>query len=187
MEPSKASLLNVNPKITLMKKLLYVSLAAALVALLSFPSCSKGPKGDTGPAGPDSVFHSPWLTLNMSDSVETGLNDTVAVQNVFAPAITQSIIDGGMILTYIGVPDNNGNVVEEENAGENMEVTISVGAIYLRSFIDFSTYDFRYVVIPGTIVAQIESTTGMSQTQIRNMSYSDLNKALGNTLSVKTN
>jgi hypothetical protein len=179
-------------KITLVKKFFHVSLAAVAVALVLFSSCSKGPKGDTGatgaagPAGPDNVFYSPWLTLTMTDSVEASFNnDTVAVQNVFAPAITQPILDSGLVLEYIEVLDNNGNTIEE-NAEANMECTLSLGAIYLNAPFDFSGFGFRYVAIPGSVLTTIESTSGLSATQIKNLPYAQASKLVANTTGQRT-
>jgi hypothetical protein len=170
-----------------MKKLLHVSLAALILAVVSLSSCSKGPKGDTGAtgaAGPDSVYSSGWLTLSMTDTVFS-VGDTGVVQGVFAPAVTQGILDSGVVEAYIAVDDGNGNTIEE-NAEVDMEITMSVGYLYLQSGSDFTGVGFRYVVIPGKQVAAIASATGLTRADLQKLSPDKLAAAL-KTAGVSTN
>lgn len=163
-----------------MKKLLNASLAIAVLSVALISSCSKGSKGDTGakgPAGPDSVYSSSWLSMTMHDSAEAANKDTVAVEGVFAPGITQGIIDSGVVVTYLGVRNSSGNLIEED-APSNMEVTISAGYIYLRAFANYTGYGFRYVAIPGKTVYSITSVTGLTKAQIQQLTPDQLHQAL---------
>ncbi|TDX01972.1 hypothetical protein [Dinghuibacter silviterrae] len=162
-----------------MKKLLNASLAVAVLALAIFSSCSKGSNGATGatgPAGPDSVFSSGWFTLAMHDSV-VAVGDTIFVEGVTTPNVTQGILDSGVVLAYIAVDDANGNTIEE-NAAVDMEITMSVGYLYLQSSSDYSQVSFRYVVIPGKDVATIASTTGLTRSELQKLSPDKLSAAL---------
>ena len=173
-----------------MKKLLHVSLAIAVLVVLSFSSCSKGAKGDTGAAGatgaagPDSVFSSAWVTLSMTfSSTDSDYEETIT-----AASITQPILDSGVILTYIHYIDNNGND-NYEPATDYMGTTFLVGQIELFSNINFTNLaEFRYVTIPGALIGTTASPfVGLSKGQIKTLSYQQVNKLLGNTASVKTN
>lgn len=186
-----------------MKKLLYVSLTAALVALLSFPSCSKGPKGDTGaqgpkgdtgtqgPAGQDSVYHSPWAQLTAKGTTLSN-GDSLYYEDFSASVVTQAIIDSGVVLSYVGLL-NGTTVSDVENASDNGMITdAEVGVIDVSASYNFTTNDlnpivYRFVVIPGSVLITDGAFQGLSKETIKKMNYSDLNKALGNTLSVQGN
>ena len=104
-------------------KLLAVVFAGLAFVLVSCqkgatgPAGANGATGATGPAGPDSVIHSKWVTLSMSiagtQANSGGGIDTFYTQTITAPAITQRILDSGLVLTYLSFVDNNGatNVV----------------------------------------------------------------------------
>jgi hypothetical protein len=181
-----------NPKnITIVKKIKLLSLAG-LVAVIALASCSKGSNGATGatgatgPAGPDSVLHSAWIALAMTLSVSSG--DSTYTQNISASAITQNILDSGMVISYLEVIDNNGNSLVE-NAASILEVEYVVGAINVfgyGTYGDYSGYGFRYVIIPGTILTN-SVLKGMSKAQIQNLSYDKLNAIVGTTGTVSGN
>lgn len=172
-----------------MKKLLHVSLVAAIVALISFSSCSKGSKGDTGPAGPagpDSVFYSAWATLNAQGGLDQQ-GDSLYQEGISASVITQDILDKGVVLTYVGVGSGS-TVTDIEPADNYLETDIEVGGIYLFSTSNFTNeFEFRYVVIPGTILANDAAFKGLTPGQIKKMPYADLNTALGKILTPRSN
>jgi hypothetical protein len=81
-------------------------LCAATIIIIGMSSCSKGtagPAGAQGPAGPDSVVYSNWITLAFTYNP----NDSLFHDTLSAPTITSGILDSGVILTYIQFPDAN--------------------------------------------------------------------------------
>jgi hypothetical protein len=131
-----------------------------MVSAFVITGCSKsagpaGPKGPVGPAGPDSVSFSAWTQFNMTKTVVSA-GDTLYVQNITAAAITQSVLDRSVILSYVSFKDQGG-LTHVFSASEltNMEVTYAVGSIQLVSTSDFSFsitgWSYRYVIVPGTI------------------------------------
>jgi hypothetical protein len=166
-----------------MKNLKLFSFLFAGIALV-YMGCSKGdagPQGPAGPAGPDSVIHSKWIVLNMQQNVGTS-NDTFYTQTINAPAITQRILDSGIVLTYLSIVDTN-NVTNVVNASPYFFSEIfTPGAIDLVSFSDYSTFSYRYVVVPGSISSGTMISgpaKGMTKAQLQNMSYQAVQKLLG--------
>lgn len=177
-----------------MQKLMNVSLAIAVLAIASFSSCSKGAKGDTGAtgatgaAGPDSVYYSNWTNVSMTGGVDSQ-GDSTYSEGISASVITQGIIDSGLVITYVGVNAGGSDITDIEPADNYMETDISIGAIYLISYNGDLTGDFafRYVVIPGSVLTTDAAWQGLSKTQIRALSYDQVNQKLGNKLSTKVN
>jgi hypothetical protein len=168
-------------------KLLVLLCSMGALAILGCSKGNTGPAGPPGPAGPDSVIHSAWIQLNMSPVVSG--SDTFYYQAIIAPAITQRILDSGIILTYLNVPDvnNNANLV---NAAVYLQEYYAVDTIFLYSFpgggstsgINFSGLEYRYVVVPGTVSAgHIASgpAKGLTKEQLENMSYAAMEKLFG--------
>jgi hypothetical protein len=162
-----------------MKKLKFISIFILSVSLLAI-SCKKGdtgPAGARGPAGPDSVQYSGWTTLALTFNT----TDSLYEQNITAAAITQDILDKGIILSYINFTDQSGasNVF---NASEILSVTYSVGKVNLASPANFSgvTLQFRYVVVAGTIALNgMRTYKGYSQADLQKMSYTDAMNTIG--------
>ena len=163
-----------------MKNLKLFSFLFAGIAWLAI-GCSKGttgPQGPVGPAGPDSVVHSNWITLNMTKTVSAP-GDTIYSQSLSAPAITQRILDSGIILTYLSFVDNNGVTNVFSASAYFAYEGFSPGAIDLISFNDYSQSQYRYVVVPGTIAGgNIVSgpAKGLTKQQLQHMSYGDVIK-----------
>ena len=165
-----------------MKNLKFFSVLFVLVALVAI-SCSKGttgPPGPPGPAGPDSVLHSKWIVLAMKQNVGSA-NDTFYTQNIVAPAITQRILDSGIVLSYLSIVDT-ANVTIVVNASVYFTSEIfKPQAIELLSLTDYSGFSYRYVVVPGTITSGTVASgpaRGLTTQTLRNMSYSALEKLL---------
>src|SRR6185437_3643839 len=149
----------------------------ASVIMVGMFSCKKGdtgPAGKTGPAGPDSVSTSAWIPLSMKDS--TINSNTYYIQEIPAPAITQRILDSGIILSYLHYIDatTGTNIF---NASEAVNVTYSVGNVeVLSSGIDWTgVFDFRYVIVPGTLTIgnSVGSgpAKGLTRSELQNMNY----------------
>jgi hypothetical protein len=172
-------------------------LAIASTALLV--SCSKGDAGPAGPAGAagaagaagtngtngtngsDSVMYSAWMPMNMADTIE-GTADTIYYQNFTANALTSAILNSGTVITYLETLDGFGDSLFF-NAATVLTESYYVGDIFVESFppaasnsagFNWQGYNYRFVIIPGDIATTMFK--GMTQQQIRNISYPDFNK-----------
>jgi len=172
-------------------------LAIATTALIV--SCSKGNTGPAGPAGAagaagtsgtngtngtngsDSVMYSAWMPMNMLDTIE-GTADTIYYQNFTANAITSSILNTGTVITYLETLDGNNDSLFF-NASTVLTESYYVGDIFVESFPPAATnsagynwagYNYRFIVVPGDIAATMFK--GMTQQQIRTISYPTFNK-----------
>ena len=163
-----------------MKNLRSFSVLFAGMALIFF-ACSKGttgPAGPQGPPGPDSVIHSNWIVLNMVSHD----NDTTFDETLSAPAITQKILDSGIILTYISVQDNTNTTLVFNAAPYFLSEIFSPGQIDLVAPADFTGVNYRYVVIPGSTTAGTITSgpaKGLTVSELRAMSYSAVQKMIG--------
>lgn len=128
----------------------------------------------------DSVYYSPWTTIAMSP---TDAGDTIFTGTISASHITASIVSSGAVLTYLGEPGNpaTGDTAAESTVDFGLYTTMVTGSIQLLSFgagSDFSTsnsgFVFRYVVIPGTVLA----TTKLTPQQLKAMNYTEVTKLL---------
>ena len=176
-----------------MKRLKLVLIAVSALAFV-IPGCRKsatgpvgptGATGATGPAGPDSTIHSQWIVLSMSISGtytdSSGNTDTLYTDTLPAPQITQTILDSGVILSYLSYIDTNG-VTNVMNASPYFNPELfQVGQIALTSInVDLSTgYSYRYVIIPGTLLATNSILKNYTKAQLKAADYSTIVKALG--------
>ncbi len=127
--------------------MLGISLIAGMIG------CKKGdagPAGPVGPAGPDSVVYSSWISLNPTYN---SLMISLFEQALFAPSITKSILDSGIILSYInlGTSDKPDVVpVSSLNYLFAFEEFVE-DSIYIQIYpvLDPSGLPYRYVTIPG--------------------------------------
>jgi hypothetical protein len=152
-----------------------------VVCSMAIISCSKGtagPAGPQGPPGPGNVQHTAWITLSTAYVGKDSNGDSVFQQAVTAASITQTILDSGLVLSYILQPD--GSIVEVSDLSIFLDVSYSVGTITLTSFgVDLSTnYSFRYVIIPGTTTIS-SSLGGYTKAQLKAMPYNQISKLLG--------
>jgi hypothetical protein len=126
-------------------------LALATIVIMGLVGCSKGstgPAGPAGPAGPDSVYSSPWISLNA-----TQVDTTAFVDSIVAQTLTKGILDSGMILSYVNLPDQNGTYhVVAVSAVETQQFydDYSIGQINIFASFDFTGVSYRYVSIPGS-------------------------------------
>jgi hypothetical protein len=171
----------------------------AFAATALFVSCSKGDAGPAGPAGPagaagaagnnglngtngsDSVMYSAWMPMNMSDTIE-GTADTTYYQNFTANALTSAILNTGTVITYLETLDGNNDSLFF-NASTVLTESYYVGDIFVESFppaatnsagFNWAGYNYRFIIIPGDIAATMFK--GMTQQQIRTISYPTFNK-----------
>jgi len=163
------------------KNLALLSLLALTAGFIVMTGCKKGDTGPAGPAGPDSVQYSAWKTLSMDYAGSDNAGDSVFTGTVTAPAITQAIIDKGSVIGYLIVADPLTGDSSIINASLAFNEFFAVGKIDLVSYgVDFSDYDYRYVVIPGKVATS--SVSGQTKTytidQLKAMSYSTVTSIL---------
>src|SRR5579862_5208661 len=177
-------------------KLLLVGCLAISVAMIS---CSKGPAGPAGATGAtgaagangsngtngtngtDSVLHSPWITLTTTVDTFTnnGSPDSIFLDTLTTPAITQTVLDSGVILSYIqNLFNNDGSIVNVLDYAGYMEVDYVLGQIRIQVLSDVSGAQFRYVIIPGAILTQSASFKNYTKQQIKAMDYSTASRLL---------
>lgn len=180
-----------------MKKnqIFYILAIASVVVLVSCQKGTTGPAGPAGPAGadgangadgapgPDSVLYSNWTPMNMASNIDAN-SDTTYYQNFAASSITTQIINSGTVLTYLQGVDGNGNTFIF-NAATALTESYFVGNIYVASVppapshsagFDYTGYNYRYIVIPGSIA--VTAFKGMTQQQIKTVSYPVITKML---------
>jgi hypothetical protein len=169
-------------------KLFFLLFAAFAFGMIS---CSKstGPAGPQGPAGPDSVIYSGWIQLSMSAFLDNN-NDTFYYEAIHAPGLTKGVIDSGLILTYLDVPDQTTGADNLVNAAVYIQEYYAADSIYLYSFagggatsgVNYSGLKYRYVILPGTIKDGTISSgpaKGLTQQELQNMSYQAVQKLFG--------
>ena len=152
-------------------------LAVIVIGLFSMIGCTKNNNSTT--VVKDSVYYSPWLTITMAP---TDAGDTTFAGTVSASTVTASIVHSGAVVTYLGIPGDPaaGDTAAESAVDFGLYSTLVTGGIQLLSFggNDFSTsnsgFVFRYVVIPGTILAG----TKLTPQQLKSMSYTEVTKLL---------
>ena len=151
-----------------------------LVGLFFVGGCSKSSNNNS--SGKDSIYYSPWQSLSMSP---TDAGDTIYAGNITAPSITAAVVSHGAVVTYLGAPGypNTGDTAAESAVDFGLYTTLIPGNIQLSSYgldNDLSTNNsgflFRYVVIPGTVLAST-SLGSFTQQQLSKMSFTELQKA----------
>jgi hypothetical protein len=164
----------------------------------SLISCVKGETGPPGPAGadgadgadgqdgapgPDNVYYSSWMRVQMADTIDIHA-DTTYYQNFRADALTSDIINSGMILTYLQTVDAYGDSLIF-NASTALTETYYIGDIFAVSFptaasnsagIDYTGYNYRFIIIPGAIATTMFK--GMTPQQIKTINYPVIAKLL---------
>ncbi|HLY70948.1 MAG TPA: hypothetical protein VKR53_14545 [Puia sp.] len=175
-------------------KLLLVGCLAISVAMIS---CSKGPAGPAGATGAtgaagangsngtngtngtDSVLHSPWITLTTTVDTFTnnGSPDSIFLDTLVTPAITQAVLDSGVILSYVqNLFNNDGSIVNVLDYAGYLEVTYRLGEIDVAVLSDITGAQFRYVIIPGAILTQSATFKNYTKQQIRSLDFATATK-----------
>ena len=155
--------------------------AIFVIAMFSVTSCTKKTTNNT--VVQDSIYYSAWIPLSMTQEIPSA-GDTLYLDEIAAPAITAKIISQGAVLGYYGYPTQSGDTLisPESDYGLYAEINITVGNIEVEGFNTNLSYNaggflFRYVVIPGNVLAST-SFKGMTQQQLNKMSFSDVQKAI---------
>jgi hypothetical protein len=154
------------------------------------PAGPAGPTGPTGPAGTANVIYSPWTNFAAASwSAPSGGNPiNERNYNIAAPGVTATMIDRGLVVTYVKTPAGNTYslpVIFFYNAGpavqQYLDSRLFVGQIQLRFFnvssiTDPGTIDapaqYRYILIPGG-VAGGRSANGEKEVEIRGQIYTE--------------
>lgn len=89
-----------------------------------------------------------------------------------APAITSSILQNGVILGYGAYLNQNNDTVEEAAIEFDMYQTFKVDSILLQAGFNNSGLWYRYVTIPGHVLA----TKGLTPAEVRSMSYAEITR-----------
>jgi hypothetical protein len=189
-------------------KLLLVGCLAISVAIIS---CSKGPAGPAGAAGAtgaagangsngsngangsngtDSVLHSAWITLTTTVDTFTngGLPDSIFLDTLVTPAITQAVLDSGVILSYVqNLFNNDGSIVNVLDYSGYLEVTYRLGEIDIAVLSDISGAQFRYVIIPGSILTQSAAFKSYTKQEIRSMDFATASRLVNEATTKATN
>jgi hypothetical protein len=168
-------------KFKIVKNLRLLSLLALATGFATIIGCKKGDTGPAGPAGPDSVQYSAWKTLAMTYTAKDSNGDSVFTETITAPAITQAILAKGSVLGYLVVSDPLSGDSSIISASLAFNEFFAVGKIDLVSYgVDFSGYDYRYVIIPGKIATSSISGSIKTYTidQLKAMNYSTLTGVL---------
>lgn len=162
-------------------------LLSALVVIVSFASLFSvaGCKKTYTTVVQDSVFHSKWLALDMTLDVSTG--DSVYYQDIVANKLSSKIVNGGVVVSYLGYPNGSGDTVSEAFAEfapyvQQLFITNTIRVISYGGDISWnaSTGDgffFRYVLIPGNVVAN-STLKGLTQNQLNKMKFTDIESAI---------
>jgi len=169
------------------KNLTLLSLLALATGFIMMMSCKKGDTGPAGPVGPDSVQYSNWTPLSMAGYIDAN-SDTTYTDTLIAKSITSAILSKGAVVGYLQGMDALGDTVIV-NASSRMDENFLVGKIELFSNapyasnsagVDYTGYNYRYVVIPAKIATSGISGSGKTYTtdQLKAMSYSELTSVL---------
>jgi len=159
------------------RKLKIFILVAIATGLVSSIGCKKS-NNTTVVGGKDSIYYSPWITLNMGFSqIDPGTGDSAFEQVIAAKTVTAAIVSHGVVLTYVvqGLTNNGDTVVS--NAESILNPFLYVGSIDLYGLADFSGALFRYVVIPGNVLTTT-SFKDYSVAQLKKLSYTEVNGLL---------
>lgn len=168
-----------------MKKITFLLISFGILIL---SGCgTEGPMGPQGPSGQDGldaeVYSSDWVTPNQWAGVTKDW-----YFDVDAPAITDDILDYGVILGYISVK----NDVYEYAVRQMPAYVNGINYEFLcphKGVIEFMSDDinypptsnilFRYVIIPSNIALKSASFKNLSMDQIKKLPYEDLCNKLG--------
>lgn len=165
-----------------------------------------GPAGAAGPAGSANVIYSAWFNIN-TPTAATAWRDTADLTLggsrygvKTASAITQTILDQGVILSYVKWVSGGTTLIEQQSLPWSdylspnqfaLNFTPKVGKLYYYLYTTnggtgafnstaMSGISFRYVIIPGGVaatggVAASRITSGPAKgytvTQLRALSY----------------
>ena len=162
------------------------------------PQGPAGPAGPQGPAGTANVIYSAWITdpnsTPWADTSITLYGNPIRRRNITAPGITQSILDQGVVLSYVRFPGGNtpysmpflfawagstAGVAAQPALGRLIYILYNpiTGAAPPGGLV-YSGLDIRYVIIPGGVAGGRTSGKACeikgqlyTESQLKAMSY----------------
>jgi hypothetical protein len=164
------------------------------------PAGADGPAGPAGPAGSANVIYSAWFNIN-TPTAATAWRDTADLTLggsrygvKTASAVTQQILDQGVILSYVKWVSGGTTLIEQQSLPWSdylspnqfaLNFTPKVGKLYYYLYTTnggtgafnstaMSGIQFRYVIIPGGVAAsRITSgpAAGYTIAQLRALTY----------------
>lgn len=138
----------------------FLKLSIAVVLIATVISCSK--EGPQGPAGNANVIYTNWTTRTFTGG--TGGSDWQT--NYDVPEITQSILDSGLILTYLKGTESI--IPIPVFVPFRLEVFYRLGNV-----IHYANYNatglYRTIIIPSVV-----NPTGRTSKSYRSMSYQEI-------------
>jgi hypothetical protein len=145
------------------------------VTVIGFVSMTGGCKKTTNniTQGTDSVYSSGWLEITTTFvSADSAYEATITNS-----AITQSIVNDGVVLSYLGYISSSNDTVGELAAEDYVYTLFTVGSLQVISpYGDLtyanSGYFFRYVIVPGSVLA----TNNLTKQEAKSLSYTEITK-----------
>lgn len=155
------------------------------------PQGPVGPTGPQGPAGTANVIYSSWFSIPSTDWTDSTMTNLGVAKKAYrtAPAITQAVIDNGVVLSYLSLTTTAGVgpyllpfTIPSSPAALIVGNIPTVGRmVYYNVFANATTgvalnasYSFRYVVIPGAVAGgrnAFVGNTGYTVEQFKTMPY----------------
>lgn len=154
----------------------------AVLFVVFITACTKkGDTGATGAKGTANVMYSSWASLKMSYNS----TDSAYEQTITADSITQSVLDSGLVLTYIKYTNSAGQS-RVESADTYMQTVLGLKSIQLYSYVyDLTGVPFRYIVVQGgtplggRLAAGSDLIQGFTKAQWKAMTYEEVLGRLG--------
>ena len=165
------------------------------------PVGATGPQGPQGPQGVTNVTYSPWFVTGNNWKVGTASDPFYGEVFYYlrsAPAVTQAIIDQGIVLAYmkgdpnLDAPAINTPFLLPYTVGTGFgftdlyDFTLTVGNIRFLYKSDFAWdatdmvgISFRYVVIPGSVAGGRGTQPlyeGYTASELKSMSYEQVSQ-----------
>lgn len=159
------------------------------------PTGPSGPTGPTGPAGTANVIYSSWFAP-ATWAAETNWGVAERTYTMSTTALTQAIIDNGVVLVYIRfigfspainqlpvtIPDQNKSYLFRAQAGSVKAVYYTTNNTAVDPGVIPSGNNVRYILIPGGVAGRNaggEKTVDINgrsytESQLKNMSYGDV-------------
>ncbi|MFC4218716.1 hypothetical protein [Flagellimonas marina] len=137
-----------------MKKLRLSKVVFLISGLMLLAACSDGEDGAVGPQGEQGIQGEPGEdgNANVRSYLFEDQSFTAGEVPFNVPAVTQDILDYGVVLAYLRPLNANlwFGIPYYYQTSSLTVYAISPGTVTLSSTFDVTSYDFRFVVIQGT-------------------------------------
>jgi hypothetical protein len=145
------------------------------VTVIGFAALSGGCKKTytTVVQSKDSVFSSGWQEITTTYVS----SDSAYEATITNSAITQSIVSDGVVLAYLGYVSSANDTVGELAGEDGVYTLFTVGSLQVISPYGDLTYSnsgffFRYVIVPGSVLA----TNNLTKQEAKSLSYTEITK-----------